>query len=49
MNSNLKFMEAFNPNESTIKEFDYWIVLIRKDQVTLGDCIFALKREISSF
>ena len=49
MNSNLKFMEAFNPNESTIKEFDYWIVLIRKDQVTSGDCIFALKREISSF
>lgn len=49
MYSKLKFMEAFNPNESTIREFDYWIVLIRKDQVTLGDCIFALKREIPSF
>lgn len=43
---NLEFMKVFNPEELCIKEFRYWIVCIRKKQVTLGDAIIALKREI---
>lgn len=43
---NLEFMKVFRPEELCIKEFKYWIVCIRKKQVTLGDTIIALKREI---
>ena len=46
---NLVFMSQFNPEQNLIKEFNYWVVLLREGQVTLGDCIIALKREVSSF
>lgn len=32
-----------------IKEYDYWIVLLRTDQVTLGSLIIAYKDNIESF
>lgn len=44
-----KFMEAFHPNETLVKEFKYWLILVRENQLTLGDCYFVLKREIASF
>ena len=46
--SNLKFMNKFKPETRCIKEFKYWIVCIRAKQVTLGDAVIILKREISS-
>lgn len=45
---NLEFMKRFRPEELCIKEFKYWIVCIREKQVTLGDTIIALKREIQN-
>jgi len=46
---NLEFMKVFKPETNWVKKFEYWIVLIREGQVTLGDCIIALKREMPSF
>ena len=43
--NNYDFMAAFHPDKTLIKEFDYWLVLLREGQVTLGDCIIVLKRE----
>lgn len=43
MDSKYEFMKAFNPEENIIKEFNYWVVLVRVDQVTLGDCLIVLK------
>lgn len=46
---NYNFMSAFHPNNTCIKEFNYWMILLREGQVTLGDCIIVLKREITTF
>lgn len=43
-----EFMSKFRPEVNCIKEFDYWLICIRPDQITLGDAIFILKREIAS-
>lgn len=43
------FMEAFHPDSTLIKEFDYWVILVRENQLTLGDCYFVLKRQIPTF
>ncbi|MBP5407482.1 HIT family protein [bacterium] len=43
--SNYKFMDAFHPTKTLIKEFQHWVVLLREGQVTLGDCLIVLKRE----
>ncbi len=43
------FMSAFNPADNLVKEYDNWVILLREGQNTLGDCIFVLKREVSSF
>lgn len=42
---NLEFMKKFRPEELCIKEFKYWIVVVRAKQVTLGDAVILLKRE----
>lgn len=47
--NNYDFMKAFHPNKTLIKEFDYWVILLREGQVTLGDCLIVLKREAPSF
>lgn len=45
---NKEFMNKFNPEINTIKEFNYWTVLLREKQVTLGAAIIILNREIPS-
>lgn len=47
--SNYEYMAAFHPDNTLIKEFQNWIVLLREGQVTLGDCIIVLKRNTSSW
>ena len=42
---NLEFMKKFRPDELAIREFKYWIVVVRGKQVTLGDAVILLKRE----
>jgi diadenosine tetraphosphate (Ap4A) HIT family hydrolase len=44
----MEFMKKFNPEKNTIKEFNYWVVLLREKQVTLGATVIVLKREVSS-
>lgn len=43
------FMKAFEPEKYLIKEFQNWDVLVRRDQVTLGDCIIVLRSGKKSF
>lgn len=45
----MEFMKKFKPEKNIIKEFDYWVVLLREKQVTLGAAIIVLKREVKSF
>lgn len=45
----MEFMKKFKPEKNAVKEFDYWIVLFREKQVTLGATVIVLKREIQSF
>lgn len=40
---NLDFAGRFNKEELLIKEFKYWVLIIREDVVTLGSCIIILK------
>ncbi len=42
------FYEKFKPDELTIKEFKYWVVLLREKQQTLGDAVILLKEEKST-
>lgn len=44
----MEFMKKFKPEQNLIKEFKYWVVLIREKQVTLGSSIIILKREVDS-
>lgn len=44
----MDYMKKFKPEKNVIKEFDYWIVLLREKQVTLGATVIVLKREIQS-
>lgn len=43
------FMSVFNPDRTLVKDFNYWVILVRENQITLGDCYIVLKREISNF
>lgn len=43
--NNLKFMSKFKPKTRCIKEFEHWIVCIRRKQATLGDAVILLKRK----
>lgn len=49
MNCNYEFMQGFNPDINLVKEFEYWVILLREGQNTLGDCLFVLKRETTTF
>jgi len=44
----MEFMKKFKPEENLVKEFKYWIVLLREKQVTLGATVIVLKRDIQS-
>ena len=44
----MSFMSKFNPEKNMIKEFKYWLVVLREKQVTLGASVIILKREIKS-
>lgn len=43
-----EFMAKFNPTQNCVKEFKHWLVCVRAKQVTLGDAIILLKREVPS-
>jgi diadenosine tetraphosphate (Ap4A) HIT family hydrolase len=40
--------ERFRIRERLVKEFDYWLVVVRPSQITLGACLFLLKRDARS-
>lgn len=44
----MDFMNKFHPEKNLIKEFNYWVVLVREEQVTLGSAIIALRRQALS-
>ena len=46
--ANLEFMSKFKPDTRCIKEFEHWIVCIRKRQTTLGSAVILLKRQVTS-
>lgn len=46
---NYEYMKRFEPEHYTIRTFKYWVVLLRKRQVTLGSVIVALRRDVPSF
>lgn len=46
--SELSFMNKFDPANNAVKEFKHWIVTLREKQVTLGACIFTLKRNAAN-
>lgn len=39
------FYEKFKPEIMTLKEFKYWVVVLRGKQQTLGDAVIILKNE----
>jgi diadenosine tetraphosphate (Ap4A) HIT family hydrolase len=45
---NLDHWAKFRPSDLTCSEFDHWLVVVRQKQVTLGDCVFLLKRPVES-
>jgi len=38
----------FGYPETLIKEYDYWVVLLRSNQVTIGSLILAYKADVGS-
>ena len=46
MNSTLK---TFNYPENLIKEFEYWVLVLRPAQITYGSMVLCVKGEKSSF
>ena len=40
--------EKFRPNELLVREFEYWLVVARQKQITIGSCVFLLKRAVPS-
>jgi diadenosine tetraphosphate (Ap4A) HIT family hydrolase len=40
--------EKFKPNERRVHESESWIVVARPKQITLGSCVFLLKRPVAS-
>lgn len=43
-----EFAGRFNREELFIKEFNYWILMLKPVPVTIGSCIMLLKRKCSS-
>jgi diadenosine tetraphosphate (Ap4A) HIT family hydrolase len=44
----MEFMQKFKPNELCLKDFKYWVIVLRQKQLTLGDAVILLKREVAS-
>jgi diadenosine tetraphosphate (Ap4A) HIT family hydrolase len=44
----LEHWEKFRPSDLGCREFRNWLVVVRQKQVTLGDCVFLVKRPVSS-
>lgn len=42
------FAERFNREDLFLKEFQYWVLLLRPTPVTLGSCIILLRRKCDS-
>ena len=40
---NLEFAGRFNNPELLLKEFNYWVIILRESVVTLGSCVIILK------
>jgi diadenosine tetraphosphate (Ap4A) HIT family hydrolase len=40
--------EKFRPSDLACREFRNWLVVVRQKQVTLGSCVFLVKRPVSS-
>jgi len=43
-----EFASRFNREDLFLKEFNYWILILRPVPVTLGSCIILLKRSCPS-
>ena len=44
----MSFYDKFKPDDYTIKDFNHWVVVIRPKQITLGDAVIILKRQVPS-
>ncbi|MCL2850804.1 MAG: HIT family protein [Firmicutes bacterium] len=44
----MEHLKVFSPEKYLVKDFEYWVVLQRYNHLTLGACVFCLKRDISS-
>jgi len=42
-------MRKFGYPDSLIKEYGHWVVVVRRDQVTLGSLVLACKEEATAF
>ena len=42
-------IHAFAFPDSLVREFDYWVVLVRPDQVTLGSLVLAAKSDVTAY
>ncbi len=42
------FYDKFKPDEYTIKDFNHWVIVLRPKQITLGDAVIIMKRQIPS-
>lgn len=42
-------LEKFGYPQSLVKEHDYWCILLRPQQVTLGSLVLAAKSEVTAF
>lgn len=46
---NIEFAGRYNKKELFVKEFKYWLIIIRENVVTLGSCVMILKSGVSNF
>ena len=44
----MTFYDKFKPDEYAVKEFEHWVIVVRPKQITLGDAVIILKRQIPS-
>ncbi|MCV2402228.1 HIT family protein [Marinomonas sp. C2222] len=42
-------LEKFGYPDTLIKEYDHWIVLLRKEQVTIGSLVLCAKSDVTEF
>lgn len=44
----MTFYDKFKPDEYTLKDFKHWVIVLRPKQITLGDAVIILKRQVPS-